>query len=213
VDQARGTEIRWFCAFESHSPLATSGNAAVRPNPLGGWVRELGIDRADCGMHTMRRTEAALIYRRTKNQYAAQLLLGHSKLNYIPHPTISRTCSALIFHRHAARPKDIAMCLGGQLRARGYRLSLEPSCGRANARVRAIGDTSSEHLSSFVDRLSSQQYSAGCACIVAKHALAFGRSAPCGLRGCGVDFEHDSGSNLGEPGRCGAGRDTPPLCH
>jgi integrase len=28
----------------------------------------------------MRRTKAALIYRRTKNRWAVQLLLGHSKL-------------------------------------------------------------------------------------------------------------------------------------
>jgi integrase len=32
------------------------------------------------GTHTLRRTKAALIYRRTKNLRAVQLLLGHSKL-------------------------------------------------------------------------------------------------------------------------------------
>ena len=52
---------------------------------------------------------------------------------------------------------------------------MEPSYDRADARVRAIGGTSAEHLSSFVTWLSSQQYSAGYACIVARHALAFGR--------------------------------------
>jgi len=30
--------------------------------------------------HTLRRTKASLIYRRTKNLRAVQLLLGHSKL-------------------------------------------------------------------------------------------------------------------------------------
>ena len=30
--------------------------------------------------HTMRRTKASLIYKRTKNLRAAQLLLGHTKL-------------------------------------------------------------------------------------------------------------------------------------
>lgn len=30
--------------------------------------------------HTMRRTEASLIYKRTKNLRAVQLLLGHTKL-------------------------------------------------------------------------------------------------------------------------------------
>jgi len=52
---------------------------------------------------------------------------------------------------------------------------LEPSYERADARVRAIGGTSAEHLSSFVSWLGGQQYSAGYVCIVARHALAFGR--------------------------------------
>jgi site-specific recombinase XerC len=32
----------------------------------------------------MRRTKASLIYRRTKNLRAVQLLLGHTKLDYVP---------------------------------------------------------------------------------------------------------------------------------
>ena len=44
------------------------------------WVDELGLERADYGTHSMRRTKATLIYRRTKNLRAVQLLLGHSKL-------------------------------------------------------------------------------------------------------------------------------------
>ena len=57
---------------------------------LGHWVDELGLDRADYGTHSMRRTKATLIYRRTKNLRAVQLLLGHSKLDYLPQPTMSR---------------------------------------------------------------------------------------------------------------------------
>jgi integrase len=45
-----------------------------------GWVREIGLNPADYGTHTLRRTKASLIYRRTKNLRAVQLLLGHSKL-------------------------------------------------------------------------------------------------------------------------------------
>jgi site-specific recombinase XerD len=44
------------------------------------WVEQLGLDRAAYGTHTLRRTKATLIYRRTKNLRAVQLLLGHSKL-------------------------------------------------------------------------------------------------------------------------------------
>lgn len=47
---------------------------------LESWVEELGLDPADYGPHSMRRTKATLIYRRTKNLRAVQLLLGHSKL-------------------------------------------------------------------------------------------------------------------------------------
>ncbi len=44
------------------------------------WVMSIGLDRNSYGTHTMRRTKATLIYRRTKNLRAVQLLLGHLKL-------------------------------------------------------------------------------------------------------------------------------------
>jgi integrase len=44
------------------------------------WVTEIGLDPTSYGTHTMRRTKASLIYRRTKNLRAVQLLLGHTKL-------------------------------------------------------------------------------------------------------------------------------------
>jgi integrase len=44
------------------------------------WVASIGLDPADYGTHTMRRTKATLIYRRTKNLRAVQLLLGHTNL-------------------------------------------------------------------------------------------------------------------------------------
>lgn len=44
------------------------------------WVSQIGLDSATYGTHTLRRTKASLIYRRTKNLRAAQLLLGHTKL-------------------------------------------------------------------------------------------------------------------------------------
>ncbi len=40
----------------------------------------IGLNPAAYGTHTLRRTKASLIYRRTKNLRAEQLLLGHSKL-------------------------------------------------------------------------------------------------------------------------------------
>ena len=44
------------------------------------WVSAIGLDSTVYGTHTMRRTKATLIYKRTRNLRAVQLLLGHSKL-------------------------------------------------------------------------------------------------------------------------------------
>jgi integrase len=44
------------------------------------WVKSIGLDPAAYGTHSMRRTKATLVYRRTKNLRAVQLLLGHTKL-------------------------------------------------------------------------------------------------------------------------------------
>jgi site-specific recombinase XerC len=44
------------------------------------WVEEIGLDSAAYGTHSIRRTKPSLIYRRTKNLRAVQLLLGHTKL-------------------------------------------------------------------------------------------------------------------------------------
>lgn len=45
------------------------------------WVSGIGLDSTAYGTHSMRRTKATPIYRRTKNLRAVQLLLGHSSLN------------------------------------------------------------------------------------------------------------------------------------
>ncbi len=44
------------------------------------WVRMIGLDPGLYGTHSLRRTKACLIYRRTGNLRAAHLLLGHTKL-------------------------------------------------------------------------------------------------------------------------------------
>jgi len=44
------------------------------------WIAQIGLNPMDYGTHSLRRTKATLIYRRTKNLRAVQLLLGHSKL-------------------------------------------------------------------------------------------------------------------------------------
>ena len=44
------------------------------------WVAAIDLDPALFGTHSLRRTKAALIYRRTGNLRAVQLLLGHTKI-------------------------------------------------------------------------------------------------------------------------------------
>jgi integrase len=44
------------------------------------WVAMAGLDACLFGTHSLRRTKATLIYRRTGNIRAVQLLLGHSKI-------------------------------------------------------------------------------------------------------------------------------------
>jgi integrase len=44
------------------------------------WVAAAGLDPSAYGTHSMRRTKAAQIYRKTGNLRAVQLLLGHTKL-------------------------------------------------------------------------------------------------------------------------------------
>lgn len=45
-----------------------------------GWAAMIGLDPGEYGTHSLRRTKATLIYRRTRNLRAVQLLLGHRKL-------------------------------------------------------------------------------------------------------------------------------------
>ena len=49
-------------------------------NIVKNWVSKLGLDITQYGTHSLRRTKASLIYAKTKNLRAIQLLLGHSKL-------------------------------------------------------------------------------------------------------------------------------------
>lgn len=44
------------------------------------WVASIGLDPHKYGTHSLRRTKAALIYKKTGNLRAVQLLLGHTKL-------------------------------------------------------------------------------------------------------------------------------------
>ncbi|MFY0692730.1 MAG: tyrosine-type recombinase/integrase [Paracoccaceae bacterium] len=61
----------------SSSHLSTRQYARI----VRGWVSSIGLDPGAYGTHSMRRTKAALIYRKTGNLRAVQLLLGHTKMD------------------------------------------------------------------------------------------------------------------------------------
>jgi site-specific recombinase XerC len=44
------------------------------------WVSGIGLMRSEYGTHSLRRTQASIIYRATGNLRAVQILLGHSKI-------------------------------------------------------------------------------------------------------------------------------------
>ena len=47
---------------------------------VGEWIGSIGLDPLKFGTHSLRRTKAMIIYRRTGNLRAVQLLLGHGKI-------------------------------------------------------------------------------------------------------------------------------------
>jgi len=47
---------------------------------VASWVSSIGLDPSVYGTESIRRTKAALVYRRTKSLLAAQLFLGHARL-------------------------------------------------------------------------------------------------------------------------------------
>ena len=47
---------------------------------VSSWITNAGLNPSFCGTHSLRRTKATLIYRRTGNLRAVQLLLGHTKI-------------------------------------------------------------------------------------------------------------------------------------
>ena len=47
---------------------------------VASWVTAIGVDRHSYGTQSMRRTKTSLIYRRTMNLRAVQIVQGHTKL-------------------------------------------------------------------------------------------------------------------------------------
>lgn len=89
TDQTRETVETWIAKaqltpgqFLFPSRLARSPHISTRQYAriVKSWVVRIGLEPSDYGTHSLRRTKATLIYKRTKNLRAIQLLLGHTKL-------------------------------------------------------------------------------------------------------------------------------------
>lgn len=78
IVQAQLKSEQYLFPSRNHAYLHISTRQYARI--VDSWVTSIGLDSAVYGTHTMRRTKATLIYRRTKNLRAVQLLLGHTKL-------------------------------------------------------------------------------------------------------------------------------------
>ena len=78
IDEAKlkADDFLFKSRFKSSEHISTREYARI----VKKWVSEIGLDPTKYGTHSLRRTKAALIYRRTKNLRVIQLLLGHAKL-------------------------------------------------------------------------------------------------------------------------------------
>ena len=89
TEQTRETVLQWitrgnrkpgeflFPSRAGHEKPVTTRHYSRLMNR---WISSIGLDPALYGTHSLRRSKVALIYRRTGNLRAVQLLLGHTKL-------------------------------------------------------------------------------------------------------------------------------------
>jgi integrase len=78
LPKLRATGSRYLFPSRLHASPHISTRQCARL--VHRWVESIGLESAFYGTHSMRRTKAAQIYRKTGNLRAVQLLLGHTKL-------------------------------------------------------------------------------------------------------------------------------------
>jgi integrase len=74
--EKRSAEFLFSGRGNANRPLTTRQYARL----LSEWIADIGLDPSLFGTHSLRRTKATEIYRRTGNLRAVQLLLGHTKI-------------------------------------------------------------------------------------------------------------------------------------
>jgi integrase len=77
--RASGKKLSEFL-FASRRQKGRSMTTRQYARLLSEWIAGIGLDPKLFGTHSLRRTKATLIYRRTGNLRAVQILLGHTKI-------------------------------------------------------------------------------------------------------------------------------------
>lgn len=90
TENTRESVVNWVsmpemvgCGFMFRSRLHDCPHISTRQygRLVRDWVTAIGLEPSGYGTHSMRRTRAAEIYRKTGNLRAVQLLLGHTKVD------------------------------------------------------------------------------------------------------------------------------------
>ena len=72
-----GSTYLWPSRFSASLHISTRQYGRM----LKDWVASIGLEPSAYGTHSMRRTKAAQIHKKTENLRAVQLLLGHTKMD------------------------------------------------------------------------------------------------------------------------------------
>lgn len=78
LKRRRGEPDGWVFPSRMHPAAHLSTRQYIRL--VKEWVALIGLEPAAYGSHSLRRTKVSLLYRKTGNLRACQLLLGHTKL-------------------------------------------------------------------------------------------------------------------------------------
>ena len=90
LEPARTTILAWLerrggavddFAFPSRIDHAAHISTRQYARLVDEWVVGTGLHAEDYGTHSLRRTKASIIYKRTGNLRAVQILLGHTKIS------------------------------------------------------------------------------------------------------------------------------------
>jgi integrase len=89
TEKTRDSLMDWFdeaeigyndYIFKSRIRRSTHITTRTYARIVQGWVDSIGLDEADYGTHSMRRTKVSLLYKMRGNLREIQILLGHKKI-------------------------------------------------------------------------------------------------------------------------------------